>query len=171
MQVESIGWAFDVLQADALDDSYPRIEALFVGRTPAVAYDAQNQPKFNRTIERRLKALERDLRHKHQADLSTLGSADLAQNALIIQRLVTDYSNQLRAQILVPAQLDLESLTLAGEWPLFWNEQAPLVRQKAQSQTPMPLNPTPQTSQPTTPQPADHHHPDTPNGGATCTPV
>lgn len=95
MSVESIGWEFDVLQANSLDDHYPRLEAVFVGVAPAVAYDAQNQPKFNRTIERHLKALERQIRQAHQADLSRLGSSDLAQNATIIQNLVSDYHQQL----------------------------------------------------------------------------
>ncbi|MDT6979806.1 hypothetical protein [Levilactobacillus zymae] len=140
MSVESIGWEFDVLQANSFDDNYPRLEAVFVGITPAVAYDAQNQPKFNRPIERRLRDLEKQLRRDHQADLSALGSADLAHNATIIQKLVADYHTQITQQILIAGQLELESLTLAGEWPLFWDQTSPLVQQKDHEREPMPFS-------------------------------
>lgn len=152
MQIESIGWEFDVLQAATVDDHYPRLETVFVGTAPAIAYDADNQAKFSRPIERTLKSLERQLRQDHQADLSALGSADVTANAAIIQRLVTDYHDQLVAQVLVPDQLELESLTLAGEWPFFWNPTAPLVQQKSRTREPMPFsdeNHTP--AAPTTP--------------------
>ncbi|MGP4117800.1 hypothetical protein ACS4N0_11635 [Levilactobacillus zymae] len=144
MPVESIGWEFDVLQANSFDDNYPRLEAVFVGIAPAVAYDAQNQPKFKRNIERRLRDLEKQLRRDHQADLSALGSADLAHNATIIQNLVADYHTQITQQILITGQLELESLTLAGEWPLFWNQTSTLAQQKDHEREPMPFSePTP----------------------------
>lgn len=153
MSVESIGWEFDVLQANSLDEHYPRLEAVFVGIAPAIAYDAQNQPKFNRTIERHLKALERQIRQAHQTELSHLGSPDLAQNAAIIQNLVRDYHQQLTQTILIPQQLELESLTLAGEWPLFWTQTAPLVQRKDHEREPMPFsNPTATSN-----APADEH--------------
>lgn len=166
MPVESIGWEFDVLQANSFDDNYPRLEAVFVGIAPAVAYDAQNQPKFKRNIERRLRDLEKQLRRDHQADLSALGSADLVHNTTIIQNLVADYHTQITQQILITGQLELESLTLAGEWPLFWNQTSTLVQQKDHEREPMPF------SEPTTPKsaqdspstsagPADNH-PDNP---------
>ncbi|GEO70657.1 hypothetical protein [Levilactobacillus acidifarinae] len=165
MQVESIGWEFDVLQANSFDDNYPRLEAVFVGVAPAVAYDAQNQPKFQRTIERRLRDLEKQLRQTHQADLSALGSADLTRNATIIQDLVADYHTQITQQILITGQLELESLTLAGEWPLFWAQTSPLVQQKDHEREPMPFSEptptTPQGSQPTSTSTTDDH-PDNP---------
>lgn len=159
MQIESIGWEFDVLQASAVDDNYPRIEAVFVGVTPAVAYDVHNQAKFSRTIEHHLRDLERALRQAHQAELAQLGSADVTANSAIIQHLLSDYHDQLVAQVLIPDQLELESLTLAGEWPFFWNEQAPLVQQKNREREPMPF------SEPATPaddSSADDHNDDHP---------
>lgn len=160
MQVESIGWEFDVLQANTFDDAYPRLEAVFVGVAPAIAYDAQNHPKFNRTIERHLRDLEKDLRQTHQTDLSTLGTDNLAQNLAIITRFVTDYQHRLAQDILIPNQLELESLTLGGEWLLLWNQAAPLVQQKDREREPMPFS-EPATS-PETPasQPTPPDHPD-----------
>jgi len=140
MQVESIGWEFDILKANQFDENYPRLEAVFVGVAPAIAYDTQNQPKFERTIERKLKALEDDLRQTHQADLSALGSADLGANLAIINRFITAYQTRVTQEILVPNQLALESLTLAGEWLLQWNQQAPLVQQKDDQRGPMPFS-------------------------------
>ena len=147
MQIESIGWEFDVLQAQALDDRYPRIDAVFVGVTPAIAYDVHNQAKFSRPIEHHLKTLERQLRQQHQAALSTLGTADIAHNVTVIQDLIHDYRAQLTDQILVAHQLELESLTLAGEWPLFWDQATPLVAQKSREREPMPqLDPSTATN-------------------------
>lgn len=167
MQVESIGWEFDVLQANQIDDTYPRLEAVFNGITPAIAYDVNNQPKFTRNVEHKLKDLEKGLRQTHQADLSRLGSDDLAQNLAIITAFVTAYRDALEATILVPGQLELESLTIAGEWLLQWNQQSPLAQQKAQEREPMPSfnqsnDATPAEPTTTDTPVADDGHPDDP---------
>lgn len=116
----------------------PKISAQFVGVSPAIAFDTSNQPKLARDKERKLRKIVTKLTAQFKDDIDNLGSADLAANLQIIQQLITTFKEQIEQEILVPHQLDLESLTIDGEWLTYWQEDAPMVKAKEQQQQNLP---------------------------------
>ncbi|TGD19814.1 hypothetical protein [Levilactobacillus suantsaiihabitans] len=116
----------------------PKINAQFVGVTPAVAFDVHNQPKLARVNARKLRDIEQAVRQQFAPQLNTLGGPDLAENLGVIQQLITAFKDRLEQDLLVPEQLELESLTTSGEWLTYWQDEAPLVRAKEQQRTNLP---------------------------------
>ncbi|WP_334427260.1 MULTISPECIES: hypothetical protein [unclassified Levilactobacillus] len=116
----------------------PKINAQFVGVSPAMAFDTNNQPKLSRQNERRLRAIEDAMRHDFHDQMAALDGNDLAQNLQTIQTLITTFKSRLEQELLVANQLELESLTTTGEWLTFWQDNAPLTQAKAHQQENLP---------------------------------
>ncbi|MFC6206760.1 MULTISPECIES: hypothetical protein [Levilactobacillus] len=116
----------------------PKINAQFVGISPAMAFDVNNQPKLARQIERQLRQIEEEIRDQFRDDLTNLGGTDLAQNLQVTQQLITTFKDRLEQDLLVKNQLELESLTTSGEWLTYWQDDAPLVKTKSQQQQNLP---------------------------------
>lgn len=144
MQVETVIWEFDLLNEAGkipanMEAEYPHIEAGFVGIAPAVAYSVDNQPKFARGIERQMKQIERDVRTKYQKQLAHLAQAELRDGLATLSTIITDYQQRIASDLLIDGQLDLENLSIAGNWPLLWRADAPLVTQKNTQRADMPF--------------------------------
>ncbi|KRL93817.1 hypothetical protein ACUIJQ_10640 [Levilactobacillus hammesii] len=116
----------------------PKINAQFVGISPAMAFDTNNQPKLARQNERQLRTIEDNLRHDFHDKMAALTGNDLGQNLQAIQDLVTTFKARLEQDLLVKDQLELENLTLSGEWLTYWQDDAPLAKAKAQQQENLP---------------------------------
>ncbi|MFD1549303.1 hypothetical protein [Levilactobacillus fuyuanensis] len=116
----------------------PKINAQFVGVSPAMAFDANNQPKLARANERKLRDIEDGLRHDFHDQMAALDGNDLAQNLQAIQDLIATFKSRLEQDLLSDNQLALESLTMNGEWLTYWQDDAPLVKAKAQQQENLP---------------------------------
>lgn len=116
----------------------PKINAQFVGVSPAMAFDVNNQPKLSRENERQLRQIEDSIRTEFRESLSNLGGDDLAANLTIFHQLITTFKTRIDQDLLVADQLELESLTTSGEWLSFWQDNAPLVQAKSQQQQTMP---------------------------------
>jgi len=116
----------------------PKINAQFVGVSPAMAFDANNQPKLARANERKLRDIEGGLRHDFHDRMAALDGNELAQNLQAIQDLITTFKSRLEQDLLSDNQLELESLTMNGEWLTYWQDDAPLAKTKAQQQENLP---------------------------------
>lgn len=116
----------------------PKINAQFVGISPAIAFDANNQPKLARQKERQLRAIEEAICHDFHDKMAALDGNQLSQNLQVIQDLITTFKIRLETELLVDQQLELESLTTSGEWLTYWQDTAPLVQAKARQQENLP---------------------------------
>lgn len=121
---------------ESLDE--PTINAQFVGVANAIAFDANNQPKLTRQHERQLKAIEHAIREQFEDELMDLGGDNLQANLTIIGDLLATFKHRLESDLLIQDQLDLESLTISGEWLTYWQADAPLSRAKAFQQDVLP---------------------------------
>lgn len=116
----------------------PKINVQFVGVSPAMAFDTNNQPKLSRQNERQLRTIEESLRRDFHDQMAALDGNDLPQNLQVIQALITSFKTRLEQDLLVDQQLELESLTTTGEWLTFWQDDGPLTQIKAQQQENLP---------------------------------
>lgn len=116
----------------------PKIHAQFVGISPAITFDTSNQPRLARQKERELRTLEDDIRKEFRDQLSHQQGGDLSVNLNIFGRLITTFKQRLENTLLVKDQLELESLTISGEWLTYWQDKTPLARQKTAQQQQMP---------------------------------
>ncbi|MCT4488769.1 hypothetical protein, partial [Levilactobacillus parabrevis] len=96
------------------------------------------QPKLARANERKLRDIEDGLRREFHDKMAALDGNDLAQNLQAIQDLITTFKSRLEQELLSDNQLELESLTMNGEWLTYWQDNAPLAKTKAQQQENLP---------------------------------
>jgi len=112
----------------------PKLNAQFVGYTPEMSFDIDNQPKLARNNERKLRNIEKEVREEFRERLVKLGGADLEENLKTFNDLITTFRDRIEKEITTSDNLDLSSLTTTGEWVTYWRNDSKLVQLKNEQQ-------------------------------------